>query len=352
MSLNSKLTNRSWFWILQILGWGLPVSINTYAKLYLVPDLSRTYITLEGLTFAVAGIISTSIAKYFIDKKVNIERLSSKDFMYLILINVLCALLATIVIEVWAKFAYEYFEKEDLVRGVKDYFITLANFGIFIFLWITLLIAIKTFRTHQRSRIEQVKMESALKESQLNTLKGQINPHFMFNSLNNIRGLMLEDVPRSREMITKLSELLRYSLNSNKTNLVSLEQELTMVRNYIELSKIQLENRLEYQEEIKIKSQEIKVPPMIIQMIIENAIKHGVSNQVKGGLVFLKIIESDTHMDIEVSNTGKLVHSESSTHIGLQNILERLQLIYGKKATFRLTESDDKVLAAIKIPTL
>ena len=89
-----------------------------------------------------------------------------------------------------------------------------------------------------------------LKQAQLNTLKGQINPHFMFNSLNNIRGLMLEDVERSREMLTKLSEMLRYSLTKASNNAIALSEELEMVENYIELSKIQFEDRPHYQESV------------------------------------------------------------------------------------------------------
>jgi LytS/YehU family sensor histidine kinase len=132
-----------------------------------------------------------------------------------------------------------------------------------------------------KSRETRLELESNLKESQLNTLKGQINPHFMFNSLNNIRGLMLEDVTAARNMLTSLSETLRYSLTKSESNSIALEDELDMVKNYIELSKIQLESRLQFESFIDENSLSTQIPPMIIQMLIENAIKHGISNLIE-----------------------------------------------------------------------
>lgn len=161
---------------------------------------------------------------------------------------------------------------------------------------------------------------------------------------------MLEDVHKSREMITKLSELLRYSLNSNKVDKITLEEEIEIVNNYIELSKIQLEKRLRYHEEIEEGILDIEIPPMLIQMLVENAIKHGVSNQIGGGVVSLKIRTENNNLQIEVHNTGELKESGSTTRIGLQNISERLRLLYGATSFFELKEEGNEVVARIKIP--
>ncbi|WP_258928730.1 sensor histidine kinase [Flavobacterium davisii] len=164
----------------------------------------------------------------------------------------------------------------------------------------------KIFKYLKGIRIKQLELETNLREITLNTLKGQINPHFMFNSLNNIRGLILENPSKSREMLTRLSEMLRYSLTKSDTNKIVLEEEIEMVGNYIALSKIQLEDRLEYRTEIDRNTLKLFIPPMIVQMLVENAVKHGVSNIKEGGVVKLisKINKNELYLIVE--NTGFL----------------------------------------------
>lgn len=172
----------------------------------------------------------------------------------------------------------------------------------------------------------------------------------MFNSLNNIRGLMLEDVTAARNMLTSLSETLRYSLTKSESNSIALEDELDMVKNYIELSKIQLESRLQFESFIDENSLSTQIPPMIIQMLIENAIKHGISNLIEGGKVSLSTEIKKNKLRIEVVNTGILKQSENSTQMGLKNIKRRLDLLYGESATFSLNELENQVVATILIP--
>lgn len=202
----------------------------------------------------------------------------------------------------------------------------------------------------RQNKIDRLQLETLLKDSQLNTLKGQLNPHFMFNSLNNIRGLMLEDVDKARNMLTRLSEMLRYSLNMNNVNAIRIEEELEIVENYIALSKIQLEDRLEFEQEIKQELIQIKIPPMVIQMLVENAIKHGISNQKNGGKITLIVTDDNEKIILQVNNTGTLKTQTDSTRIGLDNIIKRLELLYGNAAEFTLKEVENKVHAVIKIP--
>ena len=213
-------------------------------------------------------------------------------------------------------------------------------------------LTIKIYYQLKRVQLKQLSLESNLKESQLNTLKGQINPHFMFNSLNNIRGLMLEDVPRSREMITRLSEMLRYSLTQNNTNAITLENELEMVDNFVAISKIQMEERLQFEKDITVNTKGINIPPMVIQMLIENAVKHGIAKLKKGGFIKLSIQQTHDTLFIEVKNSGKLSIKSDSTQLGLENIKKRLALLYKGMANFNLTEKNDQVIATIQIPLL
>jgi LytS/YehU family sensor histidine kinase len=200
------------------------------------------------------------------------------------------------------------------------------------------------------NRLERSELNATLKQAQLNTLKGQINPHFMFNSLNNIRGLMLEDVERSRDMLTKLSEMLRYSLTKNDVEAIALEEELEMVENYIALSKIQLEDRLTYTKTVDARTLALNIPPMIVQLLVENAVKHGISNLKSGGEVHLSTSMEASLLCIKVVNTGKLQITPNSTQLGLKNIQQRLRLLYGDRASFSIAEEGNKVVALIKIP--
>ncbi len=172
----------------------------------------------------------------------------------------------------------------------------------------------------------------------------------MFNSLNNIRGLMLEDVEKSRDMITRLSEMLRYSLTKDKVDTIALKEELEMVGNYIELSKIQLEDRLRFSSQIDEKLLNVEIPPMIIQMLIENAIKHGISNLRNGGNINLSVSESKRQLVITVSNSGLMTENKSTTKVGLDNIKKRLALLYEDEASFFLKAENNTVVATIKLP--
>ncbi|UWX55576.1 histidine kinase [Maribacter litopenaei] len=172
----------------------------------------------------------------------------------------------------------------------------------------------------------------------------------MFNSLNNIRGLMLEDVEKSRDMLTKLSEMLRYSLTKNNVNAINLEEELEMVENYIALSKIQFEDRLQFLKVVQDETLEIKIPPMIIQLLVENATKHGISKLKAGGTIKLVTFIEGQNLIISVINTGSLQIAEGFTQLGLQNIKQRLRLLYGNQANFNIEEINDEVIATINIP--
>jgi LytS/YehU family sensor histidine kinase len=163
---------------------------------------------------------------------------------------------------------------------------------------------------------------------------------------------MLEDVEKSRDMLTKLSEMLRYSLTKNNVNAINLAEELEMVENYIALSKIQFEDRLEFVKVVPEKTLEQKIPPMIIQLLVENATKHGISNLKSGGTIKLVTTIEEGNLIIKVANTGTLQIAEGSTQLGLQNIKQRIRLLYGDQANFFIEEIHGEVVATIKIPLL
>lgn len=240
---------------------------------------------------------------------------------------------------------YEFTASETFDKRLVNYF-----YFLFITInWLVFIYAYKIYQSKQEDLKQKLSIEKNLKDAHLNTLKGQINPHFIFNSLNNIRGLVQEDPLKSKEMITRLSELLRSSLLLGKTNFVTVEQELETVENFLEISKIQYEDRLSFQFDISNETKNIQIPPMILQMLVENAVKHGISTLKNGGNILIKTYLDKNNLQIIVKNTGKISQSEDSTKIGLQNIEERLKLLYDENATFKLSESNDEVTAKISI---
>ena len=352
MQLSSKKGNRI-FWLLQFAGWGFLNIISVFV----LKKISFEFLLYSLIAGIFIGVFSSSLLRYYLKKNVLFENFGIKEIAkisisYLVTSAIYGALNIAFGL-LYVKFGPELSEEDlGILKSFDSVGLAVFNALFIIFVWLVCYLIIKLLLKFNADRIERLELNSTLKQAQLNTLKGQINPHFMFNSLNNIRGLMLEDVERSRDMLTKLSEMLRYSLTKNDTNAIALEEELEMVDNYIDLSRIQFEQRLRYVKDIDPKSLLIPIPPMIIQLLIENAAKHGISNLKKGGTITLKTEVKKNELIIQVRNTGRLQMDESSTQLGLKNIRQRLRLLYGGKASFSLEELDNEVIANIKIPLL
>lgn len=350
MELNTRKRNIV-FWILQFLGWGFINSVSIFVVKGISPQL-LLYSVVMG-TFL--GIFTTSFLRWYLKRNVQFESFGGKEFIKILFAFLLTALVFG-VLNILFGFLYVKFgpalteAEHQMFKNYDNIGIQVLNSVFLIGAWTVTYLVIKLLLKLNQDRIERLELNTHLKQAQLNTLKGQINPHFMFNSLNNIRGLMLEDVEKSREMLTKLSEILRYSLTKNNINAILVREELEVVDNYIDLSKIQFEDRLEFIKNIDPNALDLHIPPMIIQLLIENAIKHGISNLKKGGTIILNIKKEGEELVIEVKNTGRLQISQDSTQLGLKNIEQRLKLLYADKASFILKEISDEVVAHIKIP--
>ena len=350
MQLSDKRRNLI-FWILQLLGW----TFINLSSLLVLKQMSFEFLLFSILVGTFIGIFCTSLLRYYLKRNIYFDNFGLKELIK-ISVSVLItaaffAFLNFISGILYVKYGPELTDFDlKILKAYDNFWLLSMNSLIIIFVWVACYLVIKLLLKFNADRIERLQLSSSLKQAQLNTLKGQINPHFMFNSLNNIRGLMLEDVERSRDMLTKLSEILRYSLTKNDVNAIALEEELEMVENYIDLSKIQFEDRLKFIKEIDPNSLEIPIPPMIIQLLIENAAKHGISNLKEGGVITLTSKAEDQKLTLQVRNTGKLLLGEPSTQLGLKNIRQRLRLLYGDQAKFSLKEEGGEVVADIKIP--
>ncbi len=350
----SKNVNAILFWVFQFIGWGFLTTTNVWAKAFVVSkDKSQpVYFLFEGLVFIILGIGLTTFFRNYLKRIKFIENQTRKNYLKVIAVFFTMSLVFSLTLILLSSLMFASINERAIEMSILAVISTIINVTLFLFFWTLIYVAIKSVARMQRIKMDRLQLEASLKESQLNTLKGQLNPHFMFNSLNNIRGLMLEDVEKARDMLTRLSEMLRYSLNMNNVNAISIEEELEIVNNYIALSKIQLEDRLEFQQEIKQALTQIKIPPMVLQMLVENAIKHGISNQKDGGKITLIVTDDNEKIILQVNNTGTLNTHTDSTRIGLDNIKKRLELLYGDTAQFTLKEVENEVHAIIQIPVV
>jgi two-component system LytT family sensor kinase len=199
---------------------------------------------------------------------------------------------------------------------------------------------------------QSLKYEVAMNEMKLNQLKSQINPHFIFNALNSIRALVDEEPTKSKRAINHLSNILRSSLVLDKKRLTSLKEELDTTKDYLALESIRFEERLQTEFNIEANTKSVQVPPMMLQTLVENGIKHGISKLKEGGKVTVDARVDLGRMILEIRNTGHYLDKRiNGTGQGLRNTRQRLELIYGEAAKLKIeNESENMVLTTVEIP--
>ena len=244
----------------------------------------------------------------------------------------------------------------EIVFFINEYILVAIPMSLTFIIWGLTLQAATNLSHYKKVEDDNEEITHKLKEAQLNSLIGQLNPHFLFNGLNNIRSLMLEDVTKAREMITSLSEILRYSLLSHKTQQVALQEELDIVDAYIELASIQYESRFTHTQNVDESTLTRLIPPMSIQLLIENAIKHGIDKTHSAGKLALNIhTDQSDNLVVTVINSGKYQPNRNkgdntNTGMGLANIRDRIHLLYGKSASLDIKQFEELVEVTLTLP--
>ena len=225
------------------------------------------------------------------------------------------------------------------------------NSSLLIVAWSGAYFAITNSRRAASAEISNLQLAHTLKEAQLNNLSSQLNPHFLFNALNNIRFMISENAEDAERMLVTLSEVLRYSLESSSRQTVSLEQELKVIDQYLEIVGVQFEEKLRFSSKIADDLMSVQVPPMMLQTLVENAVKHGIERLPQGGSIELDVRMKNSNLRIAIVNDIPIDQDAASggTGIGLDNIRQRLSLIYGNKAQFTTAKSKQRFTAEISI---
>lgn len=229
-----------------------------------------------------------------------------------------------------------------------------AYIGItpFTSLWVAIYFSVQYFKNYRKSQVLQLKQDALIKEATLNKLRSQLNPHFVFNSLNSIRALVIVEPNKARDSITALSNIFRKSLQLDKALRIPFDEELQIVKDYLKLEKIRFEERLEIVLDIEPDVYASKVPPLMLQTLVENGIKHGISSLAAGGVLQLKGRDYQKSFHFEIINSGRLRHKVGGRKgYGLQNTRERLELLYDGRASITIENfEEDRVLTTLIIP--
>lgn len=229
-------------------------------------------------------------------------------------------------------------------------------FGVFL-TWTVFYFTALSLRRASRFEAEALRLEVLAKDAQLRALQAQVNPHFFFNSLNSVRALIFEDREAAAQMIDQLANLMRHALQSSQHATVPLSAELDAVRAYLAIEQIRFEDRLRVSFDIPPGIDHVRVPPMALQTLVENAVKYGVETSADGGDIRIAARRTSaddgaTMLQIDVANTGALHEPGNSTCVGLRNARQRLQLACGEHASLELRQQAGWVCATIHLPEL
>lgn len=225
------------------------------------------------------------------------------------------------------------------------------NYCILLGLWSTIYLLRSEFYKRRNSEIAHWQLQVQLKENELQFLRSQINSHFLFNAINNLRSLINEDPQAARAGLTHLSVLLRGLLHKEVQQLVALRDEMEWVSGYLSLEALQFENRLTTSINLDESLLTARLPPLILQTLVENAIKHGIAARRTGGHLRIDIQKLNlTHWQIKVINPlPEFQPAHQGNKVGLQNARERLQLAFGDNASLDL-EFNGQVTAKVEMP--
>lgn len=231
-------------------------------------------------------------------------------------------------------------------------FMSVLNWSRYVFVWVLIYHLHSLMERVNSVHLERLSYENQFKQVELQNLKAQINPHFLFNALNSIKALTHSNPKRAGDAVVLLSEILRYSLNYEKQTLIALGDELAVVKDYLDLEKIRFNQRFAYEFEVESGTEKWPVPPIILVTLAENAIKHGIAQSVQGGKVRIQVWVNNQSLYLSVCNTGRYLPAPGREGIGLANIRRRLEMLYAGKAWFEITNTpgDETVTATVCLP--
>ncbi|WP_026135492.1 sensor histidine kinase [Nafulsella turpanensis] len=339
------MTRKTVYWICQIGGWSLYAIINiSFNIMFGVQDVQQYSFLLLSVVYML--LVTHAFRHYLHNRqwlKLTTGKLIPRVILAIIIMSMLVYLLQAVTLMLLGQQSLSYFDFSEVLL------MFLSQVTIF-FIWSVLYIMYHYVERYNSS----LKYEAAINEMTLNRLKSQLNPHFMFNALNSIRALVDEEPSKAKVAITQLSNILRNSLVMDKRKVVSFADELKTVKDYLALEGIRFEERLQTYFNIHPEAGDFYIPPLMLQTLVENSIKHGISNLIEGGEVSVEAFVKDRNLHICIRNNGQYINGvkhKNDSGLGLENTRERLKLLYGERASFKISnENEHTVLTELVIP--
>ncbi|MES2881185.1 MAG: histidine kinase [Bacteroidota bacterium] len=331
------------YWAFQIVGWGgfcLINILNAFVFWQFKPEM-----LCRLLFFVEVGIICSHLMRLAIRKNDVLIKPVNLQIILLVTFTLLFAAIFSLVQTPFESF-YGFYPTSKSIPFQAHLVYNLSSSFVLLFIWNSIYFIYHYITKSRKQQLDTLQLEALVKSLELKTIKAHINPHFIFNALNSIRALIDENPARARRAITELSSILRSSLNVEKGETVSLEEELKIVKDYLALETMRFEDRLKVVYDIDEDTLSQQVPPMMLQLLVENAIKHGISKQVRGGQVKIISQFNDDYHNLAVLNTGHLITTASHNGFGLSSTQERLHLLYGEKAKFQIEQVTPEMVEA------
>lgn len=279
---------------------------------------------------------------------------SDKKVLESLAIQLLSAL---VLISMWIGFTYFF---QTLIFSSNEAYLTFFKAsiiyryvgGLLIYSVLVLFYyVIILYQKMQEKGVNEHRLNMLIKEAEIENLKTQLNPHFLFNSLNSISSLTLQNPEKAQEMVISLSELLRYSVNGSKHKLIEMSQELDTIRKYVSIEKIRFGEKLQVNFDIDENCYSFLVPPMIIQPLVENAVKYGKGQSGGASTIDIRVQVSSEEVQISIRNNyNKEFVNDVGEGIGLRNIQKRLAILYEQNFSFKTHDTGKTFEAVMIIP--
>lgn len=349
--IEKKFEKRFLYYFVQITGWFL------YGFIALLVSLSQNKplnIKLLSGIFAIVviGILTTEILHLKILKNKWILIKPVLLLKKIIPFSLLLSLTAYILQTIWMLLMGSTFQFHPL-----DAVLGMINWWILISIWVVLYYLYNYVNRWQNEALLESRLEAAKAQAELNQLKNQINPHFIFNSLNSIRALIDESPENAKLSVTLLASLIRKTLSVGQKDFISIKEELEIVESYLKIEKIRFENRLSFEIVMHEDVANCLIPPLIIQTLTENSIKHGISKLKNGGKVLIECKPVNEQLKITIqndtpANTYQKIQDiqTSNTGLGLKLTYKRLELLYSNNFILEIYAKDNRFTVNIFIP--
>lgn len=231
---------------------------------------------------------------------------------------------------------------KEMFFNSKEFFTNLVagfvfSLGVYYYFYTREIMAEKNMQLKE-AHLLQLQQEKALVSSQLQVMQSQMEPHFLFNTLANIQGLVDVDPASAKKMLAKLTELLRISLKRSRSDRVSVSEELSLIRAYLDIQQVRMAERLSFEIHQDNVSDQLMIPPYLVQPLVENAVKHGIEPSPEGGHVNIRLHQKNEQLYVEVSDTGIGFNASKGNGVSLQNIRDRLLALYQNQASLDVLE--------------